>query len=78
LDFENLLNLKAFEAVTMNGTGRSVKPVSVTTADGDPDKEPRHLKVINLASPVQIVHKGNYTNKHNAHTLLVANVGTER
>jgi len=27
---------------------------------------------------VQIKHKGNYANKHNTHTILVANVSTER
>jgi hypothetical protein len=42
LDLEMLLNLKAFEAITMNGTVRSVNPVFVSTVDGGPDKDPRY------------------------------------
>jgi hypothetical protein len=41
LDLEKLLNLKAFEAIPMNDTDRSVNPVFVSTVDGGPDKDPR-------------------------------------
>jgi hypothetical protein len=42
LDLERLLNLKVFEAITMNDTDRSVKPVFVSSIDGGPDKDPRY------------------------------------
>jgi hypothetical protein len=42
LDLERILNLKAFEAIIMNGTDSSVKPVFVPTVDGGPDKDPRY------------------------------------
>jgi len=42
LNLEKLLDLKAFEAITMNGTDLSVKPAFVSNLNGSPDKDPRY------------------------------------
>ena len=46
-DFERLQQLPEFDQVMKDATG-NMKPVVITTVDGDPDENPRHEKVIKL------------------------------
>ena len=49
LDFEKLLTLKEFDAITRSGIDQLVKPILVSTVDGGPDENPRYQKVIKVA-----------------------------
>ena len=49
LDFEKLLTLKEFDAITRSGIDQLIKPILVATVDGGPDENPRYQKVISVA-----------------------------